>query len=155
MHIFGHWIFPIEFDHTEWFGFIYRITELSTGREYLGKKQFGKLQRKVIKGRKNRKHIHSESNWKEYTGSSIHLNEQIELNTKDNYKFEIVSLHKSKGSLHYAEVKIQIEEDVLRAYLPDGVTRKYYNKIINSVKYIPPDTHPDELAINNALKEIK
>ena len=88
MHIFGHWIFPIEFDHTEWFGFIYRITELSTGREYLGKKQFGKLQRKVIKGRKNRKHIHSESNWKEYTGSSIHLNEQIELNTKDNYKFE-------------------------------------------------------------------
>jgi Putative endonuclease segE, GIY-YIG domain len=140
---YGHWEFPHEFDVDEWFGFIYRITELDTNRLYLGKKQFSKYRRKKIKGRKNRKKIVSSSDWEVYTGSSVELNAQIALKGKHNYRFEIVSLHKTRGSLHYAEVRAQITEDVLRVRFDDG-TRKYYNKIINATKFFPPEEHPQE-----------
>jgi hypothetical protein len=133
----GHWFFDKQFNSDEWFGFLYRITELDTQREYIGKKQFKKMQRKKIVGRKNRKTIYSDSNWRAYTGSSVELNEQIKLKGKDNYRFEIISLHETKGSLYYAEVYSQIVEDVLRSKLDNG-DRKFYNKMINSVKFLPP-----------------
>jgi Putative endonuclease segE, GIY-YIG domain/NUMOD3 motif len=139
----GHWIFFEEFNEEEWFGFIYKIYELDTGREYIGKKQFTKIRRKVIAGRKNRKVIKSQSDWKTYTGSSIELNEQIKLKGLDNYKFEILSLHTSKGSLHYAEVRTQITEDVLRTKMENG-QRKYFNKVINGVKFLPPEERTEE-----------
>lgn len=140
---FGHWEFPYEFDPNEWFGFIYRITELHTGRQYVGKKQFHSNRTKVVKGRKNRKHYKKESDWKKYTGSSQELNKAIEEHGKENYKFQIESLHKTKGSLHYQEVVVQITEDVLRVRMPDG-TRKYYNGHISAVKFIPPVEHLEE-----------
>lgn len=151
----GHWEFQHEFDSTEWYGFIYRITELDTGREYIGKKQFTKLRRKTIKNRKNKKHIRSESDWREYTGSSTELNDAITAKGKSNYKFEILSLHKTKGSLHYAEVQQQISEDVLRALLPSG-QRKYFNKAISSVKFLPPVEHSEEtrLRIQKTMLEL-
>lgn len=151
----GHWEFQHEFNPSEWYGFIYRITELDTGREYIGKKQFTKLRRKVIKNRKNKKHVRSESDWREYTGSSTELNEAIIAKGKLNYKFEILTLHKSKGSLHYAEVQRQINEDVLRTKLPSG-QRKYFNKAINSVKFLPPIEHSEEtrLRIQKIMLEL-
>ena len=150
----GHWEFSVEFDANEWFGFIYRITELDTNKQYLGKKQFTKMRRKIVKGRKNRKKTTTESDWKTYTGSSVALNEQMLLKGKDNYKFEIVSLHKTRGSLHYAEVCIQINEDVLRVKLPDG-SKKYYNRIINGVKYIPPEELAEEYTIKESNSKIQ
>lgn len=147
----GHWKFPHEFDPSDWFGFIYRITEIDTGREYLGKKQFTKLRRKTIKNRKNKKHIHSESDWKTYTGSSVELNDAIAAKGKDNYQFEIESLHKTRGSLHYAEVHAQITENVLRETLEDG-SRKYFNKQIAGVKFLPPVLHPEEKIMTRITK---
>jgi Putative endonuclease segE, GIY-YIG domain/NUMOD3 motif len=140
----GHWHVDFEFNPNEWFGFIYRIIELHTGREYIGKKQFTKLRRKVVNGRKNRKHVITESDWKSYTGSSDQLNSSIQANGIENYLFIIESLHKSKGSLHYEEVRKQIVEDVLRAVLPDGVTRKYFNRHIAAIKFLPPAEHTEE-----------
>lgn len=151
----GHWECNFQFNPDEWFGFIYRIIEISTGREYIGKKQFTKTKRKKIKGRKNRKHIKSSSNWKEYTSSSDHINEAILKNNKSNYRFIIESLHKTKGSLHYAEVRSQILEDVLRTRLADG-TRKYFNKQVNAVRYLPPDDNIAEIihrTINYSVQE--
>ena len=133
----GHWKFDKDFDPDEWFGFIYRIVDLTTGREYIGKKQFHSYTRKVIKGRKNRKKVTKESNWKEYTGSSTELNEQIELKGKESFDFFIESLHKTKGSLYYAEVEKHIKENVLRERMENG-ERKYYNKQTGSVKFLPP-----------------
>lgn len=140
----GHWIFPYAFNADEWFGFIYRITEISTGREYIGKKQFHSSIRKVVKGRTNRKVVKKESKWKTYTSSSDHINAAIKLNGVENYVFAIESLHKTKGSLSYAEVKAQVFEDVLRAKLVDGTTPKYYNKQIGSVRFIPPTETAEE-----------
>ena len=145
---YGHWKFTFDFDPNDWFGFIYRITELDTKREYIGKKQFTKVRRKTVKNRKNKKHVRSDSDWRTYTGSSNELNEQISLKGIDNYKFEIQSLHKKRGYLFYAEVKLQISEDVLREKLENSNTKKYYNKMISGVKFIPPSDHEDEIANN-------
>lgn len=140
----GHWSFPHEFNIEDWFGFIYRITEKHTGKEYVGKKQFFSHRSKIVKGKKNRKHYKKESDWKKYTGSSKELNIAIEQHGKENYHFKIESLHKTRGSLFYEEVYIQITEDVLRAKLPNN-TRKYYNGHISSVKFLPPDKTQEEL----------
>lgn len=149
----GHWLYPGEFIVDEWFGFIYRIIEKDTGKHYLGKKQFHSHTKKVIKGRKNKKLVVKENDWKTYTSSSTHVNTQIELKGKDNFIFLIESLHKTKGSLFYAEVDLQVSENVLREKLADG-TRKYYNGMIAGVKFLPPDEVSDEtkMKISNTLK---
>ena len=132
----GHWEFPHDIDINEWFGFIYRITEIATGKEYIGKKQFHSYCRKAVKGKKRKKIMVTENDWKTYTSSSSHINEAIKLIGKDKFKFEIQSLHSTRGSLVYAEIRYQVTEDVLRARLPDG-TRKYFNGMISGVKFLP------------------
>jgi len=132
----GHWEFPHDFNIDEWFGFIYRITEIATGKEYIGKKQFHSYCRKSVKGKKRKKMVITENDWKTYTSSSTHINEAIAKLGKAAFKFEIESLHSTRGSLVYAEVRYQVTEDVLRARLPDG-TRKYFNGMISGVKYLP------------------
>jgi hypothetical protein len=146
----GHWQFDKEFNPEEWFGFIYKIYELDTGREYIGKKQFSSVRKKVVAGRKNKKTVKSDSKWRAYTSSSKELNEQLVLKGVDNYKFEIISLHKTKGSLYYAEVYNHIVEDVLRCRLPNG-ERKFMNKWIGAVKFIPP-VETEEEAVMKKLK---
>lgn len=139
----GHWNFPHEFDITEWTGFIYRITEIHSGRQYIGKKQFFSNRTKKIIGRKNKKHFKKESNWKTYMGSSVELNKAIAIHGKDNYRFDIESLHASKGTLHYREVELQIYENVMRERLPNG-ERKFYNGHIAAVKFHPTPETPQE-----------
>lgn len=135
----GHWIFADSvqeenFNADDWFGFIYRVTNLTNGMEYIGKKQFQTHTRKIVKGRKNRKRVSKESNWKEYMTSSTHVHEAIENEGKDNFKFEIIELCKTKGDLTYREVELQWEEKVLETMLPNG-DFKYYNKAIGNVKF--------------------
>jgi len=140
----GHWQYAIEIDFGEWFGFIYRVVEISTGREYIGKKQFKSFTKKKVAGRKNKKSVVKQSDWKTYTGSSTHLNMAIDENGKDNYAFFIESLHSTRGSLFYAEVDLQIRENVLREKLNDGETPKYFNKQVAGVRFIPPLETIDE-----------
>lgn len=133
----GHWEYPNEIDPDQWFGFIYRIVHKSTGKNYIGKKQFHSYTRKKIKGRKNRKRIVKESKWREYTGSSKALNTDIEEFGMDQFIFTIESLHETRGSLFYAEVVKQVTENVLRETLDNG-DRMYYNGHIGSTKFLPP-----------------
>lgn len=134
----GHWEFPHDFDPSEWFGFVYRIIEKDTGMEYIGKKVFENTRRVKLKSRKNRKVVRKESNWKEYTGSSTHLNKAIEEKGMENYQFIIESLHETKGSMYYREVEMQVKENVLLEKLDNG-TPKYYNKQIGGVRFVPPE----------------
>lgn len=134
---YGHWLVPWHFDPSEWFGFVYRIRNLETDQHYIGKKQFLSTVKKRISGRKNKKIIRKPSNWKTYTGSCRTLNEHIAAQGIECFEFVIQSLHATKGSLYYEEVRKQIELDVLRAQLPNG-QRKFYNGHIGAVKFIPP-----------------
>lgn len=134
-----HWITQLpEFDIEQWFGFCYRLTHVQTSQQYIGKKQFFSKTRKKIKGRKNRKIIIKESDWMKYTSSSRYVNEIIDEHGIEIFTFEIISLHETKGSLYYEEVRLQVIEDVLRAKMING-DNKYFNRQIANVKFIPPD----------------
>lgn len=131
--LLGHW----ESDHfcpDDWYGFIYRITNVLDGRQYIGRKNFTHTTRKKVKGRKNRKKVITEAQWRYYTSSSKQINKEIEEFGKDRFKFEIIELCLTKGDLTYRESEIQWNEKVLSAKLPTGEF-KYYNRMIGAVKF--------------------
>lgn len=98
----------------DWYGFVYRITNLRTGHDYVGRKYFkSKRKLKPLKGRKNKRIRIVETDWQEYWGSSKRLLEDIEILGKDKFTREIIYLCKTRGETNYMEAKIQFDEDVL------------------------------------------
>ncbi len=102
-------------------GFIYMITEIDSGRIYVGQKTFwGYRSKPALKGRTkkekerraklkgNRRRMVIESNWRVYNSSSkSSLPQDIPLNPS-NYKKEILILCNSKTELNLYEAHIQI-----------------------------------------------
>ena len=108
----------------DYFGFVYRITNLVNEYDYVGRKYF-KTKRKLkpLIGRKNKRHKIKETDWQDYWGSSKRLLEDIEKHGKHNFKREIICLCSSRGQTNYMEAKIQFDEDVL-------IKENNYNGII-------------------------
>lgn len=127
----GHWSPDLDFNVDDYFGFVYKIVNNQTNRAYIGRKQFHSYTRKKIKGKKNRKKVVRESNWKTYTGSCELLNEEIASIGKENFTFIILELCTTKRDLGYTETQLQFKENVLESTFADG-TRKYYNNNIMS-----------------------
>jgi hypothetical protein len=101
-------------DIGEYYGFIYRITNLTNNHDYIGRKYFRtKKKLKPLKGRKNKRIRIQETDWPNYWGSSKRLLEDIELLGKENFKREIIMLCNTRGNTNYYEAKIQFDEDVL------------------------------------------
>tara|TARA_R110000796_G_scaffold3094_2_gene11926 strand:- start:5710 stop:6153 length:444 start_codon:yes stop_codon:yes gene_type:complete len=111
------------------FGFVYLITNLKTSKKYIGRKYFYSVRRIKVKGKKNRKVIRKESNWKIYMGSNKDLNSDIENVGHKNFKFEILLLTETKGQTNYLEENIQHKMNVL-------TDSDYYNGSIGSRKFI-------------------
>jgi len=122
----GHWLLSEGVQLNEnTFGFIYEITNTITNKKYIGKKQCkSKIKRKPLKGKKNKRIEHKESDWKEYTSSSFELNEDIKKYGKDKFVFKIIRTCSSKWELAYFEISEQIAKNVL-------MREDYYNGIIN------------------------
>jgi len=121
----GHWEGLILENQEPPYGFIYRITNLTNNKKYIGKKQCKTiLKRPPLKGKKKKRHEVKETDWRTYTSSSRELNEDIEQIGKEQFKFEIIKICDSKWTLAYEEAKIQFEEEVL-------LRHDYYNGIIN------------------------
>ncbi len=106
----------------DFFGFVYRITNLQTGKQYIGRKYF--TQRRKPRGGKRR--VTSESDWKKYYGSSPELKEDVKRCGKSIFRREIISLHKTLGKTNYEETRQLFLNDVLTEALDDG-TPAYYN----------------------------
>jgi len=117
---------PFLSDHIEdYFGFVYRITNLQTNRQYLGRKYFWSFRKPKGKSRK----VKAESDWKKYYGSSDELKEDIKKLGKSVFKREILSIHKTKGWVNFEETRQLFIHNVLSESLNDG-TPKYYNSNI-------------------------
>ena len=101
---------PFE-DWESWYGFVYQITHIHTGKKYIGRKYFTLAGYKQVKGK--RKKIRKESDWRTYYGSSKHLQSDIEQCGKDQFKREIVRLCKNRTECSYYETKAIFEEDAL------------------------------------------
>ena len=113
-------------DHIgDFFGYVYRITNIESGRQYIGRKYF--YQKRKPKGGKRR--VTSESDWKRYYGSSDELKQDIKQFGKDKFRREIISLHTTLGKVNYEETKQLFLHNVLMESLDDG-TPMYYNSNI-------------------------
>lgn len=123
----GHWTLAkgLEPATKQIFGFIYEITNKTNNKKYIGKKQCNnRIKRKPLKGKKRNRIDYKESDWKDYTGSSKELNDDIEKYGKQNFEFVILEWGYSKFELGYKEIKLQLEKDVL-------LKENYYNGICN------------------------
>lgn len=100
-------------------GFVYSITNLKTGREYIGKKLFNAARRKIVKGKKKRFTV--ESDWREYYGSNKELLHDVAMHGPENFHREILRLCKTKGQCSYFEAKMQFDLGVLEH------PEKFYN----------------------------
>ena len=106
-------------------GFVYLITDLTNNKKYVGKKNFSSTRRlNPLKGMKRKRKKVTESDWKDYYGSSEIVQQLVEENGIDNYKREILHLCKKKGEMSYLEAKEQFDRNVL-------LSDEYYNGIIN------------------------
>lgn len=119
---------PFDSEHiSDYIGFIYCITEISTGKLYVGKKIFrNKKAKPPLKGKKNRRITWVESDWKSYYGSNGTLKQLVADNGGSLYKREIIHLCKSKAHLNYMETKELFDRNVLfdGNYFNDWVTCK-------------------------------
>ena len=123
-------------DINDFFGYVYRITNIQNGRQYIGRKYF--TQRRKPRGGKRR--VTSESDWKKYYGSSEELKSDVKLLGKENFRREIISLHKTLGKVNYEETRQLFLHDVLTEALADG-TPSYYNSNILG-RYMKKDYYP-------------
>ena len=112
-------------DIGDFFGYVYCITNKTTGKKYIGRKYF--VQKRKPKGGKRR--VTSESDWKKYYGSSPELKSDISRYGKDNFSREIMSLHNTLGRTNYEETKQLFLNNVLMEALDDG-SPAYYNSNI-------------------------
>ena len=112
-------------DINDKFGFVYRITNLKSGKQYIGRKYFWSKR----KPRGGKRRVTSESDWKKYYGSSEELKGDRKLLGNECFKREILSLHTTLGRTNYAETKELFLNNVLQETLDDG-TPAYYNSNI-------------------------
>jgi hypothetical protein len=108
-------------------GFVYLITNLVSGRKYIGKKlaKFSKTTYKTVKlknGGKKKKKIRSkiDSDWREYYGSNTELSKDVDTLGAENFRREILFYCKSKAECSYIEAREQFTHKVLES-------KDYYN----------------------------
>jgi hypothetical protein len=108
-------------------GFVYLITNVISGRMYIGKKlaKFAKTSYKVVKlknGTKKKKKIRSkiDSDWRDYYGSNLELNVDVLKLGKENFTREILYYCTSKAQCSYIEAREQFTRKVLES-------KDYYN----------------------------
>ena len=112
-------------DIGDYYGFVYRITNTTTQKSYIGRKYF--YQKRKPRGGKRR--VTSESDWKRYYGSSDDLKQDIRSLCRGSFRREILSLHTTLGKVNYEETKQLFLHNVLMEALDDG-TPMYYNSNI-------------------------
>lgn len=103
-------------------GFVYLITNIISGRKYIGKKlaKFSKTTTKTVtlkNGNKKKKKIRSkiDSDWRDYYGSSPNLSKDIEQLGTENFTREILYYCKSKAECSYIEAREQFSRKVLES----------------------------------------
>lgn len=112
-----------EIDLKKYAAFVYLITNLVSGRLYIGLKQTSFAKTKQVKGKKKRTRV--ESDWREYWSSSDELKADVASLGEHNFKREILYFCEMKSHANYLEAREQMDRRVLEN--PD----KYYNGIVN------------------------
>lgn len=119
MHTWYYKDRPIQDDQIEGYvGFVYLITNVLTGKKYVGKKLF-KFKKAYQKDKKRKTKL-VDSDWKSYYGSNAELLADVKEFGKHNFNREILHLCKTKGTCNYYEAYEQFSRHVL-------IREDYYN----------------------------
>jgi hypothetical protein len=135
-----------EYDSVEKFpqgcvGFIYKITNLRSGKFYIGRKSlFSNTKKKLTKkelaehtgpGKKpTKKLVTKESDWENYWGSNKTLLQEVKDSGTSDFRREILKFCFNKKQLTYWEVHFQCVNEVLltdKSY-NDNVLAKFFRK---------------------------
>lgn len=114
-------------DIKDYVGFVYLITHIPTGRKYIGRKYL--KQHRKPKGAKRR--VTQESNWKKYYSSCDELKALVKEEGEQNFKREILSLHKSEGKTNFEETRLLFLYNVLTEKLENGESAYFNNQILS------------------------
>lgn len=128
-------------------GFIYKITNIKTGKFYIGKKSlFSNLKKTLTKkelaeyegpGRKpTKKLVVKETDWSNYWGSNKVLLGEIKEQGVGTFRKEILKFCYSKKELTYWEVHYQCVNEVLltdKSY-NDNILAKFFRKDLENSK---------------------
>ena len=114
-------------DIRDYYGFVYNITNLTNGRQYIGRKYF--WQHRTPKGKKRK--VKSESDWKKYYGSCPELKEDIEQLGRQNFSRTILSLHQTAGKTNFEETRQLFINGVLTESLDTGGPAYYNSNILS------------------------
>ena len=125
-------------DIGDFFGFVYRITNLQTGKQYIGRKYFWSKR----KPRGGKRRVTSESDWKKYYGSSDELKADRGVLGNELFKREIISLQPTPGKVNYEETRQLFLNRVLQETLDDGTPAFYNSNILG--RYYRKDYHDHE-----------
>lgn len=105
-------------------GFIYIITEISTNRRYIGKRNFYSTRTlPALRGKSRKRKKTFENDWQDYHGSNEELKALVEAKGSNAFKREILHLAYTKGELSFLELKEQVERNVL-------LDPSYFNQFI-------------------------
>lgn len=125
------------------FGFVYKITNLTNGKFYIGKKNiYSKVNKPITKkelgeikgpGRKPKKKlVIKEADWINYVGSNKTLVDDIKNLGKENFKKEILRLCYSSKELTFWESCYQFKLDVLFVdSYNDNIAAKHFRSDFN------------------------
>jgi hypothetical protein len=112
-------------------GFVYEITQLTTGRKYIGKKSlYTHRTLPPLKGEKKKRKIIKESDWQKYYGSQTDLKQLVKANTQDFYR-EILEFAYTKKTLTYLENKFLFTRGVIEPgsnYFNSNIESRYFRK---------------------------
>jgi hypothetical protein len=125
------------------YGFIYKITRITDGKFYVGRKNLYSERNKPLtkkelsehtgKGKKpSKKKVVSESDWQTYYGSNSNLKVDVKELGKEAFKREILHLCTHKKQMTYQELRHQILEGCLESptsYV-DNILGKFWRKDI-------------------------
>ena len=103
-------------------GFVYEITNLANNKRYIGKKTLFFSKTRKVKGKKKRTKV--DSDWRDYYGSNVELNEERAKLGNDKFKRQILRFCYSKGEMSYYEIKFICGTDAL-------IKESYYNQWIS------------------------
>jgi hypothetical protein len=121
-------------------GFVYMITNLLTGRAYIGKKlaKFRRTTYQMVRlknGNKKRKKIRTirDSDWQTYFGSSPELLLDVAELGAENFRREILFYCKSRAECSYVEAREQFARRVLESddYYNNNIQIRVHGSHIN------------------------
>lgn len=107
-------------DVEDYYGFVYMITELATGKKYIGRKYLTKAKTTQVKGKKKRSRV--KSDWEDYYGSNAELIGLVKEKGKEAFVREIIRLCKTRSETNYYET---YEIFARHALLSDGYRNQW------------------------------